>query len=606
MHRPAEGRGDSPRRTMAAPVADLQNEVTCSVCLEYFTDPVTIECGHSYCRACITLTWERAGGAEAATCPQCRKACRKTDLSRNLQLANLVEITQKFASQLVDGDLCEQHDEKLKLFCEEDQRAVCTICDRSREHRGHTVIPIQEAVEQYQLEFSTTLVNLRKEMDNILRLTANKTQRLTEFKITTQSERRRIEGEFEELHRFLEEEKRSLLSKLQTEEQNILQKLNEAVTRLSDESAALNKLMIEIEKKRHLSSVQLLKDVKSFLNRCKSETVTATEDVFSTELSNSVCSFSKDHVVTKMLGKYRGFTDVYSICPEMEELRVLLLDLTGPGGSAAGNCSLGAERCAKMVNSECKRGGSVRNGRKVVVIDVQLPPENGDAEKEIGKAFCLSLPGPHAIVLVLKVGQSFSEVEERVAGIKELFANHPENHMIIVFLGEELLGNKSMSQYVQESEAQLKELIKKCGNRYCAFSSGAPRGEQEQQVSVFFTMVDRMLQDQGGAFHTSEEWGYMEKILLDTEASIKVQYSEEKQSEEKEIKSQCEALIKDLGQEKDSPEKDKLVAQVIREMKRKLQESGQKHETKVEGARDGIKFFFFHAILKAIQATENQ
>uniref|UniRef100_A0A670HM03 Zinc finger RING-type eukaryotic domain-containing protein n=1 Tax=Podarcis muralis TaxID=64176 RepID=A0A670HM03_PODMU len=34
------------------PVKDLCDESTCSICLEYFKDPVTIpECGHNFCRA---------------------------------------------------------------------------------------------------------------------------------------------------------------------------------------------------------------------------------------------------------------------------------------------------------------------------------------------------------------------------------------------------------------------------------------------------------------------------------------------------------------------------------------------------------------------------
>uniref|UniRef100_A0A8C9FQR8 RING-type domain-containing protein n=1 Tax=Pavo cristatus TaxID=9049 RepID=A0A8C9FQR8_PAVCR len=35
------------------PHPTLQDELTCPVCLEYFTDPVLVaECGHNFCRAC--------------------------------------------------------------------------------------------------------------------------------------------------------------------------------------------------------------------------------------------------------------------------------------------------------------------------------------------------------------------------------------------------------------------------------------------------------------------------------------------------------------------------------------------------------------------------
>uniref|UniRef100_A0A8C4WNF4 B30.2/SPRY domain-containing protein n=1 Tax=Gopherus evgoodei TaxID=1825980 RepID=A0A8C4WNF4_9SAUR len=51
--------GPGCRGAMAAGdlAGSFQDEVTCSVCLEHFTDPVSIECGHNFCRACISQCW---------------------------------------------------------------------------------------------------------------------------------------------------------------------------------------------------------------------------------------------------------------------------------------------------------------------------------------------------------------------------------------------------------------------------------------------------------------------------------------------------------------------------------------------------------------------
>ncbi|XP_059949761.1 E3 ubiquitin-protein ligase TRIM52 isoform X1 [Mesoplodon densirostris] len=35
----------------------LQEEVVCAICLDYFKDPVTIDCGHNFCRGCVTQLW---------------------------------------------------------------------------------------------------------------------------------------------------------------------------------------------------------------------------------------------------------------------------------------------------------------------------------------------------------------------------------------------------------------------------------------------------------------------------------------------------------------------------------------------------------------------
>ncbi|XP_069506493.1 E3 ubiquitin-protein ligase TRIM39-like isoform X2 [Ambystoma mexicanum] len=288
---------------MAAAVADLQSEVSCPVCLEYFTDPVTIECGHSYCRACITLSWDRGGGA--LVCPQCRKECTKTDLAKNLHLANLVEIVQRLPSQRGVQDMCERHNEPLKLFCQEDQRAVCLICDRSKDHCGHTVLPIEEAVEQYQLEFIVKLDCLQKEMNNILSLAENKKHKLAEFQGKVEKERMRIESEFKELYQFLEAEKVQLLQQLVQEETSISQRLNEVVTRCSEQRESLSSMIAQIEERTNLSWVQQLRDVKSFLKSCEHKSIMATDDV-TAELSSNICSFSKEHVARKMSEKYTG------------------------------------------------------------------------------------------------------------------------------------------------------------------------------------------------------------------------------------------------------------------------------------------------------------
>ncbi|XP_031824435.1 probable E3 ubiquitin-protein ligase TRIML1 [Sarcophilus harrisii] len=54
-------------------VENLTTELTCSVCLDYFTKPVTIDCGHSFCKECPP-TWEEAPFAEHCKM-KLRQAC---------------------------------------------------------------------------------------------------------------------------------------------------------------------------------------------------------------------------------------------------------------------------------------------------------------------------------------------------------------------------------------------------------------------------------------------------------------------------------------------------------------------------------------------------
>ncbi|XP_054982605.1 E3 ubiquitin-protein ligase TRIM52 isoform X2 [Sorex araneus] len=41
----------------ASPVQTLQEEAVCAICLDYYTDPVSVDCGHNFCRGCVTRLW---------------------------------------------------------------------------------------------------------------------------------------------------------------------------------------------------------------------------------------------------------------------------------------------------------------------------------------------------------------------------------------------------------------------------------------------------------------------------------------------------------------------------------------------------------------------
>lgn len=143
------------REAMAAVFlpGNLQDEATCSVCLEFFKDPVSIECGHNFCRACIIKSWKDL--EMDFPCPQCREVFQQKSFRPNRQLANMSEIISQFTLRGAKGaeedGLCVKHREALKLYCKDDRRTICVVCDRSREHRPHAVVPVDEASEEYKV-----------------------------------------------------------------------------------------------------------------------------------------------------------------------------------------------------------------------------------------------------------------------------------------------------------------------------------------------------------------------------------------------------------------------------------------------------------------------
>ncbi|XP_030044881.1 E3 ubiquitin-protein ligase TRIM39-like, partial [Microcaecilia unicolor] len=283
----------------ANPAESLRDEASCSICLDYFTDPVTIDCGHNFCRSCITQSWE--GRDTDFPCPQCRETTQQRNLRPNRQLVNITEMVKKLSQCSVgpkEANLCEKHEEKLKLFCEEDQNLICR---ESRDHRSHTVSPIEEAVQEYKeklkmhleplrkdledlLKFKSTeekkaeelkeklemhLEPLRKDLEDLLKFKSTEGRKAEELKSETQIKRQKVESEFEELHQFLNKEKQILLSRLEEEEKKILQRITENETQLEEQSSSLMQLITEIEEKSQQPTNELLKDVKDALSRCE-------------------------------------------------------------------------------------------------------------------------------------------------------------------------------------------------------------------------------------------------------------------------------------------------------------------------------------------------
>ncbi|XP_065421082.1 zinc finger protein RFP-like isoform X2 [Chrysemys picta bellii] len=289
------------------PVESLQEEATCPVCLEYFTEPVTLECGHNFCRACISQCWE--GSDTAASCPQCRETVHQRNLRPNRQLANMVEIAKRLSLQAAKGaggeGVCGDHQEALKLFCEEDQTPICVICRESRAHRAHTVVPIQEAAQEYKEKIQAHLKTLKEEREKLLGFKVTGEKRSQEYLKQTETERQKIVSEFQQLRQFLEEQERLLLAQLEKLDEEIVKIQNENVSKLSEEISHLSELISELEGKCQKPASEFLQDVRSTLSRCEKGKFQQPKEI-SPELEEQVSDFSqKTIVLSETLRKFK-------------------------------------------------------------------------------------------------------------------------------------------------------------------------------------------------------------------------------------------------------------------------------------------------------------
>ncbi|XP_062977727.1 E3 ubiquitin-protein ligase TRIM39-like [Elgaria multicarinata webbii] len=145
----------------------LQDEASCSLCHKYFTQPVSVDCGHSFCQSCITQHWEKWGSD--FSCPRCGEICLKRKFRPNKELENFVQIAKQMnveVAESVGGEkICETHQEPLKLFCKDEQKLMCSTCVESKDQTNQTFVPVEEAVQDYKEKLETQLQAWRQKRE---------------------------------------------------------------------------------------------------------------------------------------------------------------------------------------------------------------------------------------------------------------------------------------------------------------------------------------------------------------------------------------------------------------------------------------------------------
>lgn len=141
----------------APSVTSLADEVNCPICQGTLREPVTIDCGHNFCRGCLTRYCEIPGpeSEESLSCPLCKEPFRPGSFRPNWQLANVVENIERLQLASTQGleveDACPEHGEKVYFFCEEDEAQLCVVCREARQHRAHTVRFLEDAAGPYRV-----------------------------------------------------------------------------------------------------------------------------------------------------------------------------------------------------------------------------------------------------------------------------------------------------------------------------------------------------------------------------------------------------------------------------------------------------------------------
>ncbi|XP_040613166.1 tripartite motif-containing protein 30A [Mesocricetus auratus] len=249
----------------------IKEEVTCPICLELLKEPVSADCDHSFCRACITLNYEASKVKEGeGICPVCRVTYLFGNLRPNRHVANVVERLNEFKSSPEEEqkvNVCARHGEKLQLFCENDMMTICWLCERSQDHRGHQTALIEEVTYKYegklQAALQTQMANEKRcdEWEDYLQ------KEKTYWETQIQSDVENVQMKFKGLQEFLDSKEKSELQKLMQEKEGIMNSLAESQTELEKQREAVRDLISDVEHQLQCSTIEMLQAVNSVLTR---------------------------------------------------------------------------------------------------------------------------------------------------------------------------------------------------------------------------------------------------------------------------------------------------------------------------------------------------
>ncbi|CAH2224622.1 E3 ubiquitin- ligase TRIM39-like [Pelobates cultripes] len=233
------------------PIKDLQDELTCPICLDNFKDPVSIECGHNFCRACISRTWR--GIHTQFSCPQCRKVSKWRFFRPNRLVENVVEITNRLLESKInnaDKKTCQLHQEPLKLYCLEDQQKICLVCRESIFHKNHNVIPLEESTSEFKGNLKEKIQTLKMEFADLTQRKCEEQEKSQKLQDDVGHKRKMLACEFESLRQLLADNERVLNDRLEKMEKTIIQKRDETISKLDGKLSTLQKLIADLEKNR--------------------------------------------------------------------------------------------------------------------------------------------------------------------------------------------------------------------------------------------------------------------------------------------------------------------------------------------------------------------
>ncbi|KAM9296924.1 E3 ubiquitin/ISG15 ligase TRIM25-like [Gastrophryne carolinensis] len=278
--------------------ADFPEKLNCPICLSAYIDPVTLICGHNFCRVCIDRELDAQEESGGYTCPKCRKRFGKRPaVPENQDVDNADDclivtpanyqvtgtcctycihapvpavkscllceaflchdhlgVHSKSSEHILsDPDTslesrkCSVHKKILEYYCSKDAVCICVSCIAFGEHRGHVVEPLSTAFDKKTGRLKYLLEKMASKKKRAEKKVRNLQTRRKEVQEKASGVTKRVTVLFRDIREQLDVLEKRVLHEISSWEEQVSLSVSDLIQQLEVKKDELSRRMRHIE-----------------------------------------------------------------------------------------------------------------------------------------------------------------------------------------------------------------------------------------------------------------------------------------------------------------------------------------------------------------------
>uniref|UniRef100_A0A3Q2QUD5 Tripartite motif containing 65 n=1 Tax=Fundulus heteroclitus TaxID=8078 RepID=A0A3Q2QUD5_FUNHE len=248
------------------------SNLTCVICLERFRYPVTIPCGHTFCKDCITKHWDAKSKSNIAPhCPICNEEFpTRPVLKRNVSLSVLAEAANSTGPSCRDalvrsGEgprtmlLCDRHKKPLVYYCRQDKMPVCCECGIT-DCGSHDRVLLEAERENQELLLERKSKEVEKRLEDTQKSINDLVENISHAKVTLEQTSSWMRAKFSTLIKILTEKQEATELFVEEQKQQAITEAEMRLALLQTRSQILQESQSQIAALHDLSDTDLIRE----------------------------------------------------------------------------------------------------------------------------------------------------------------------------------------------------------------------------------------------------------------------------------------------------------------------------------------------------------